>query len=312
MIWTKNQVETIEKCDFCGSSDLASLVKRPDGLMVNECMECGFSFLGQRPCKDAIAAYYDKTYFQNSSTYQDYFSYAKVVTELGYCPRLHRLEPFKNNWESKKVLEIGCAAGSTLALIKRLGGEVEGIEISKTASEIANNYFKLSVFNGPYEDADIKKNYFDCVLMFDVLEHIVAPGKAINLISEILKQDGFFALTVPNFDRFQIEGINWPGIQSWFEHINYFKSSVICNRLKASGFKIVAQHTYTSGLKNADKPENRTMRSFKTRLKQKFHFMEAPFKIIRKLKFILKGPPYLDIRRDKSGMDLFVLAKKIK
>jgi len=310
MIWAENQTQIVEKCDMCECSDLVFKVKRPDGLPVNECIKCGFSFLGRRPCKDAIAAYYDQAYFQDSSTYQDYFSYARAVTELGYCPRLHRLEPFINDWKSKKILEIGCAAGSTLALIKRLGGEVEGIEISKIASGIANDYFKIKVFNGSYEDALIKNNYFDYVLMFDVLEHITNPGKAIDHITKVLKQNGFFALTVPNFDRFAIEGLKWPGIQSWFEHINYFNSEVLCNRLEAAGFRIVEQHTYTAGLNKSGKFENRTMRSLKIRLKQKAHFIETSFRIARKLKFILKGPPHLDVRKNKSGMDLFVLAQK--
>ena len=310
MIWAENQTETVGKCDMCGSSDLVFLAKRPDGLPVSECTKCGFSFLGRRPYKDAIAAYYDKAYFQDSSTYQDYFSYARAVTELGYCPRLHRLEPFINDWKSKKVLEIGCAAGSTLALIERLGGEVEGIEISEIASRIANEHFKIKVFNGSYEEAVINNNSFDFILMFDVLEHILAPGKAIDHIGEVLKQNGFFALTVPNFDRFTVEGLDWAGIQSWFEHINYFKSDVLCNRIEDSGFRIVGQHTYTAGLNKSGKPENHTMRSLKIRLKQTFHFLEAPFRIARKLKFILKGPPYLDVRRDKSGMDLFILAQK--
>lgn len=310
MIWAENQIETVGKCDMCGSSDLVFLAKRPDGLPVNECTKCGFSFLGRRPSEKAITAYYDKAYFQDSSTYQDYFSYARAVTELGCCPRLRRLEPFINDWKSKKVLEIGCAAGSTLSLIQRSGGEGEGIEISEIASRIAKDYFKLNVFNGPYEKAVINNNSFDFVLMFDVLEHIVAPGKAIDHIAEVLKQNGFFVLTVPNFDRFTVEGLNWPGIQSWFEHVNYFKSNVLCSRLEASGFRIIEQHTYTAGLNKSGKPENKKMRFLKTRLKQKYHFLDTPFRIARKLKFILKGPPYLDVRRDKSGMDLFILAQK--
>jgi len=310
MIWAESQIENVEKCDMCGSSNLVFKVKRPDGLPVDECSACGFSFLGRRPNKEAIAAYYDEAYFQNSSTYQDYFNYAMAVSDLGYCPRLRRLEPFIKDWKSNRVLEVGCAAGSTLALIKRLGGEGEGIEISKTAAEIAIKHFKLNVFNGPFEEAEIKKNYFDTILMFDVLEHLDRPGKAIEQIGKALKKNGFFALTVPNFDRFTVETLGWPGINSWFEHINYFKSGVLCERLETSGLRVVEQHTYTSGLNRSGKSENRATRLLEIRLRQKIPFLDSFFRIARKLKFILKGVPYLDIRRDKTGMDLFVLAQK--
>ena len=138
MIWEESQLVRVTACGMCGAPDLRAKDCRADGLPLAECGRCGFVFLEKRPSPEAMAAYYDRTYFQGSDTYQDYFGYARAVTQLGYCPRLHRLKPFIDDWKLKTVLEIGCDAGSTLVLIRRQGGTVDGIEISGTAAGIAS------------------------------------------------------------------------------------------------------------------------------------------------------------------------------
>jgi len=230
------------------------------------------------------------------------------VAQLGYCPRLHRLAPFIPDWRSKRVLEIGCAAGSTLALIQRQGGIVEGIELSKTAAAVARDCFGLTVFNGPFEVAVLPSGTCDVVLMFDVLEHLAEPGLAIDRVASVLKDGGVLALTVPNFDRYAAEGDGWPGIGSWFEHVNYFKSDVLCRHLADRGLVVLEHHTYTAGLDRKGRPESRALRAFKNGLKQRLP--DFVFRAVRRVKFMIKGPPYLDVRQDQSGMDLFVLARK--
>lgn len=309
-IWHESQIENVDTCTMCGSSDLSHLIERPDGLTLVHCNTCHFSFLGKRPIQSALAAYYNSDYFQDSATYQDYFNYAKASNDLGYCPRLHRLQPFINNWNGLRVIEIGCAAGSTLNLIQRYGGLVEGIEISDEAAGIARNLFNLNIFNGPFEESPIKKNNYDVVLMFDVLEHLPSAGNTIDQISKILSPKGYFAMTVPNFDRFALEKSDWPGLHSWFEHLNYFTSDVLSKRLEKSGFTIIEKHTYTAGLHASGRPENKQMRTARNKLKKMLHLPDYPLRVARKIKFIIKGPPYLDKRYDQSGMDLFILAQK--
>ena len=182
-----------------------------------------------------MAAYYDRTYFENSDTYQDYFGYAEAVTQLGYCPRLHRLAPFIHTWRSQRVLEIGCAAGSTLALIQRQGGLAEGIEISKTAAGIARDCFELPVFNGPFEEAVLAPNTYDCVLMFDVLEHIPNDQPALNESYRLLKSDGLILVTVPACKFL------WSEHDLALEHYRRYSYKELGSQLKKAGFKIIRE-----------------------------------------------------------------------
>lgn len=309
-MWDPDHIECVDQCSLCGSEDTVPLTIRPDGLPVHECAVCGFSYLAKRPDSEALSKYYNSGYFQDSQTYQDYYNYAQAIYDLDYCPRLHRLSPFLSQWNGKRVLEIGCAAGGTLAVLKRKGASVTGVEISEEACQVAMDQFGLEVINSSMESVQLPKGSFDVIMMYDVLEHLQNPGSALEGICRLLVNNGYFALTVPNFDRYFSEGLDWPGFQGYWEHLNYFKCEVLCNSVSALGFDIIETHSYTTGLTTGGKPEGRTLKTLARRGRDWFPFVEKPFRIARKMKFRIKGTPRLNISYDNQGMDLFVLARK--
>lgn len=307
MIWKINQTQAANYCEMCGATSSNQVVVRPDGLPIHECSQCGFCFLANRPDSKALSEYYDNDYFQNSQTYQDYYNYAQAIFDLNYCPRLQQLAPFILTWKNKKVLDIGCAAGGSLALLRKKGALVTGIEISKDACRAAFKRFRLEVINKSLENIQLSDESFDVVMMFDVLEHLQRPGKALEHITDSLQMGGHLALTVPNFNRFSIEGLNWLGLQKYWEHINYFKSSVLCDKLSKLGFDIIELHSYTMGL-----PEKSRIRDLLRVLKKQLPFIETPLRLIRKVKFGIKDPPRINTFNEDLGMDLFILAQKSK
>ncbi|MGD0093865.1 MAG: class I SAM-dependent methyltransferase, partial [Planctomycetota bacterium] len=307
ILWSTGQLERAAACTLCGSAQTHPLVERPDKLPLHECAACRFAFLALRPSAAALAGIYDGAYFQESETYQDYFNYAEAMADLNYCPRLHRLRPWLHEWRGRRVLDVGCAAGGTLVILRGQGARVQGIELSAAACCVAREKFGLELFQGRLEDAPLPRETLDAILMFDVLEHLPEPGRALERLLAALVPGGHLALTVPNFDCFDREGTAWRGLTGFQEHLNYFRAEVLRHGLEARGAQVLETHTYTTG---TGPPPTLARRRLVRSLRDKLPWLNRPFRALRKLRFRLRGEPPLDRRVDGSGMDLFVLCRK--
>jgi SAM-dependent methyltransferase len=111
----------------------------------------------------------------------------------------------------KRTLDIGCGEGNFSKFIKTsLNAETWGIELHNPAGEIATA--KLDrVLIGPVENklAEIPDNYFDCVFMNDVIEHLVDPWIVLKSVKGKLVSGGVVIASIPNI-------LNTRGIKKFF------------------------------------------------------------------------------------------------
>ncbi len=101
---------------------------------------------------------------------------------------------------SGTILEIGCASGRLLKLIKEQYETIEpiGIDISEKLCKIAKKRSKCDIIRCDAQHLPLKP-FFKFVFMTEVLEHLLEPERAIKEISKILKgKDAKLVLTVPN------------------------------------------------------------------------------------------------------------------
>ena len=101
----------------------------------------------------------------------------------------------------KTILDIGCSGGLFgKQLIERQNAEVWGIEPNEQAFNHAKHNL-THVINDCFSDKlDLPKNYFDCVVFNDVLEHLVDPWQAIKITKQYLKvNNSFLVASIPNF-----------------------------------------------------------------------------------------------------------------
>lgn len=101
------------------------------------------------------------------------------------------------NWQNCRVLDVGCGGGLACEFMARLGARVSGIDRSKNSIEIAQAHAKQSELQinyqqGNAEDLPYQQNSFDCVVCFDVLEHVYNRNKVISEIYRVLKPGGIF------------------------------------------------------------------------------------------------------------------------
>lgn len=151
-------------------------------------------------------------------------------TRIGYVINL--LKPDKK----QRVLHIG------VSNIPDLEKEIEGIVRESITIDIDREKIKKA---RPYlsrariieEDitnpTHLKKNYFDVVVMLEVLEHIDDDRKTLRIIHSLLKKGGRLIMSVPNRDvRHAINPVKY------FEHKRHYSSESLIAKLHEAGFEI--------------------------------------------------------------------------
>jgi len=162
--------------------------------------------MSQQALLTSIATYWDKhihdltitTYPVGSPGFfrqLDDYRYDK----LNYLPHLVDFPSFNG----KKVLEVGCGAGIDLVRFARAGANVTGIDLSKTAIDLARKNIEqngltadLVVMNG--ETMQFQDDSFDVVYAHGVLQYTADTNKMIAEIHRVLKPEGEAILMVYN------------------------------------------------------------------------------------------------------------------
>lgn len=130
--------------------------------------------------------------------------------------RLHECILLLNKLSSgSRVLEFGCGGGQFIRAVKSAFSlmECHGSDISVSALEIARKFNDGVIYTVsntgilPYND-----NYFDAVIICDVLEHLENPATALNEIRRVLKNGGIFYFAVP------CEG-DYLSVLYWYEKV---------------------------------------------------------------------------------------------
>jgi ubiquinone/menaquinone biosynthesis C-methylase UbiE len=119
--------------------------------------------------------------------------------KLKYLPRLVDF----NGYKGKNLLEVGCGVGIDLVRFARGGANVTGIDLSKTAIDLACKNFEqseqnadLRVMNG--ESVKFADNTFDLVYAHGVLQYTADAQKMIVEIHRVLKPGGEAIMMVYN------------------------------------------------------------------------------------------------------------------
>ena len=98
-----------------------------------------------------------------------------------------------------KILEIGCAHGGFVAMLRKAGFDAVGLELSPSIVRMATDTFRVPVLLGPIEDQSIPPGSLDAIVMMDVLEHLPDPVATLRCCMELLKPDGILLAQTPAY-----------------------------------------------------------------------------------------------------------------
>jgi 2-polyprenyl-3-methyl-5-hydroxy-6-metoxy-1,4-benzoquinol methylase/predicted nucleic acid-binding Zn-ribbon protein len=95
------------------------------------------------------------------------------------------------------ALELGCAHGSFVALLRQAGFDASGVEISPWVVEFGRKTFDAPVLLGPLESLRMSPATLDVIVAMDVLEHLPDPGATMATCLSLLKPDGLLLIQTP-------------------------------------------------------------------------------------------------------------------
>lgn len=111
---------------------------------------------------------------------------------------------FININKNDKILDLGCGIGSILNFVQTKTDNVYGVDISENSLAIAkkhlSSFVKLSL-QDINNKTNFPDNFFDIVLLTDVIEHISDRYSLMRELKRILKKDGIIVIVTPNIAK---------------------------------------------------------------------------------------------------------------
>lgn len=227
--------------------------KYGENFTLKKCKKCNLEFVSPRPNMAEIGKYYSSEYFSNRTErgYNNYFS-PEIKNEIERIIELNLKDldffDFEKKLETKKALDIGCAAGYFVNYLQNRGWDSMGIDISSDCVDFARSN-GLNVENGDYLELDFPEK-FDLITLWASIEHLHFPQKFLMKIRNDLKDKGMIFISTcrsggANFMK--LFGPNWR-YYNFPEHLFFFSYESLKKLLEVNGFKVVSYLTYGSGV----------------------------------------------------------------
>jgi 2-polyprenyl-3-methyl-5-hydroxy-6-metoxy-1,4-benzoquinol methylase len=187
---------------WCGQTELADF--SPDYLF---CERCQTLVVKNWPPAEQFDVVHDESDFYGRSYYESHVIQDYGLPSLGERARndlnercMHWMRTvLKYRLPPARTLELGCAHGGFVALMRWAGFDATGLEVSPSLVEYAKSTFGVPMLTGPIEKQNIEPGTLDMILHFDVLEHLPDPRGTMERCMELLTPDGSIILQTPCF-----------------------------------------------------------------------------------------------------------------
>ncbi len=234
-------------CNLCGSDHYTivydTLVKEQEdnfsdsykitdhsvnlAVRIVKCCKCGLIYMNPRSDHGRIQMNYE-------SMADDFYTHEEAGRRQSADSILKYLEKIN---KKGRILDVGCATGFLLDQARKQGWEVYGVELSAWAVDYAKNKLQLTnITQGALKDAKYPDNFFDVVVLKDVIEHLTDPKETLEQIRLVLKPSGILCCNTPDIDSLasKILGAKWWGIKQ--SHLFYFNKHSLSALFEATGF----------------------------------------------------------------------------
>jgi methionine biosynthesis protein MetW len=158
----------------------------------------------------------------------------------------------------QRILDVGCWGGESLKVIGASNRfkEVYGVDVIEESVQRAHaNGLKAYVVDLNKDPLPFEAGFFDCVLMLDVLEHLIDPYEALSEIARVMRVKGVVIICTPNVaslsNRVRILMGKRPRTSfdpGWDGgHLCYFTPGELSNLVGEYGLKVIEKRVTGGG-----------------------------------------------------------------
>lgn len=219
-------------CALCGESRRTTLFEKND-YPIAKCGACGFVQVDVEPSRAELEELYGEAYFAGD-VFHRYLAERDIRVESGavHARTLAKIVP------GGRLLDVGCAAGFFLEAAAR-HYDVAGVELSPFASDYARRELGLRVLTGDVTEGAFEGEQFDVVTLWNTIEHLVDPPRAVQAISSLTKPGALLVLSTGDvagpLARRDLGGWN---LMSPPHHLFFFSPRTLDLMLARAGFRL--------------------------------------------------------------------------
>lgn len=150
--------------------------------------------------------------------------YNYVIKRLGINPKKAR------------ILDVGCGAGYFLSILKERGVKGRGLEVNPAQVRYCR---KQGLDIAGTDLSDEPNGYYDCITLFDVLEHLPDPVTTMKVARKKLAPGGFIVVYTPNIHSlaYYLLGSGENTLLP-FEHFCFYSQTAFHYLAKKTGLKM--------------------------------------------------------------------------
>lgn len=264
--YTKDLVH--RNCILCGSDNkevISKAMKPGPQLQTVICRECSLVYSDPMPLEDIYYSFYSydyERYYGNSTAGRPSWTKFPLVLEKFF----KLVDPSELTY-----LEIGPGRGNVLWHAAKHFRNTLGVEPSVEFAELLKSELGLNAEQGVFEVVMQDRNeHYNVIGMYHVLEHLYDPGVAISKVKDLLTEDGYFIIEVPNILK------PFKSLDHYFlryVHTFNFSPYTLSSLLKKHGFDIIYWDDAGEDWKT---PQNITMIARKTRDSKEWQIANIP------------------------------------
>jgi SAM-dependent methyltransferase len=208
------------------------------GYWVRRCEACEHLFAELPPAEGHVERNYGEDYFTGGGAgYRDYLSEEPLLVARGrWYARL-----MSKHCRPGEVLDIGAAAGFTLAGFRESGWKACGIEPNASMAKHAQDRFGLDVEQASLEAWNTSRR-FDLLTMLQVLPHFVDPRGALERGADFVRPGGHLLVETWNRESWTARALG----KHWHEFnpptvLHWFSKNGLARLASSAGFTRIAQ-----------------------------------------------------------------------
>ncbi|HQA69632.1 MAG TPA: methyltransferase domain-containing protein [Aggregatilineales bacterium] len=184
--------------------------------------------------------------------------------DMAYRRRVQTIFDWLDPQEGDRILDAGCGRGFYPRFIRAASSaEVVGLELEFDYVQIARRALAgldgITLVNGSLYDPPFPDEYFDKVILSEVLEHVPDDVGALRALARVLKPGGLIAITVPNANypfwwdpiNKTLETLFGTHIQHgvlagiWANHVRLYTHEELFRTVRRAGLELVEVRSFT-------------------------------------------------------------------